>query len=607
MWYETSWERRATVPGLRNDSLHLAVSEDGISWRKPGLATLAVDGADTNLCVWEDGTPVDGARTVFFDEDDPDPSRRYKLMRYLPNYHLAYSADGVRWRPAQAAPVWTNGAGDGLEETNSFMKDPVTGRYRGYMRVWRRQQTIRKLALGESDDLCNWTGPHIIWEATPHYGLGSQIYGMDVCVEQGCYWGFPWVFYTDEPLAPELRQTMRIKLAHSRDGRDWQALAPETDMIPMGARGEGFDWGMMLSGRIHQGASENRFYYDGCNGLHDGATTLRAVGLATWEPGRLVGLQAETSGVLLTRRFRFRGDSLHINARTHAGGSVRAELVDDRGNRIAAHGADRHDAFTGDALDHRLTWAGEGDLSALLGRSVMLRLELADAEVFGFRQGGSPETFAVELTAAPVAVGRCRAAPVIDGVLDEDCWQDFTRSGVLADFVGFERIEPAAVQTRALLTCDAERLYVAVECEEPLSDELPVDRAPGGVCYNAEECLELRLTTPADVDGQYVQQFMITVTGALEHNRFSKEAGGTEGGLQSDWSASVRTVPGRWVAEIAIPFSALRTAPPQACERWACNLIRYRHLGAGETSCWVCMLGSVHSTDRMGELVFDGG
>lgn len=247
----------------------LAVSRDGVEWEKPSLGLYRHAGQDTNCCIFEDGSPVRGCRAVFDDPDDPDPSRRFKMICYLPSYYLAFSADGMTWRWAQNDPVWANGAGDGLEETSFFLREPDRERVRGYMRVWKRHQTVRTLSLGESEDLFHWSGPKIIWEAMPHYGQGAQFYGMAVVREGGLYWGLPWIYYNDEPLDPALRQSIRLKLAWSRDGIAWNALAPGMDAVAMGASGA-FDSGMILSRcPIVKLPDRLRLYYTAWNGLHD--------------------------------------------------------------------------------------------------------------------------------------------------------------------------------------------------------------------------------------------------------------------------------------------------------------------------------------------------
>ena len=605
MWYNTYGERRTDLPVARSETLHLAVSRDGVEWEKPPLGAFGpACGAPNNLCVFESGATVGDARAVIEDADEPDPTRRFKLIYYCPDYYLAYSADGIRWRPAQPEPVWANGSGDGLEETSFFLRDPLAGKYRGYMRVWRRHQTIRKTSLGESDDLLSWTGPEIIWEAQPHYGPGSQIYGMNVHVDTGMYWAFPWVFYTDEPVDEALRMTMRMKLAYSRDGVAWQALAPDRDAVPMGEAGA-FDSGMSWSACPPVLCpTEGRLYYGGANGRHDGSDTARAVGLARWRRGGLVSLQADDGGQLLTRRFVFRGEELRINARTEADGWIRAELLNDGGAVVKTHPLATSDVFTGDDVDSLLSWGGDGDLSGLFGQYLMLRLVMHKAEVYTFRAAGRSERFDSPLGPPPVRCGRCVAPPVVDGVLDDNCWQDFTHSGVAAEFVKYTEVAPAPVRTRALFTYDDDHLYIALECEEPSTDAVRASDAQGPVSYASEEVVEFRLSAPRH--GTHVHQLMVTPTGRKQHCWFSKEAGGSRCLERADWEARPHVVEGRWSVEMAVPFQSLDAPCPAAGDTWRLNIIRYRYVDGSDISCWRCMYGSPHRTDLTGALTFLG-
>jgi len=614
MWYCSYGDRQTPLPGIRGGSLHLAVSEDGIQWRKDPLNVFSING-DTrnNLCVWEDGSVVDGPRAIFDDINETDPTKRFKLIRYAPSYYLAYSADGIRWRSAQDQPVWANGCGDGLEETSFFFRDPMANRYRGYMRVWRRNQTHRLNGMGESDDLRLWTGPKICFDAQPHYGIGAQVYGMHVHVDSGLYWGLPWIFFTHEPLDEDLQQTIRLRLAWSRDGVAWNPMAPDQDILPMGRRNVDFDWGMVIPHcpTVTRG-SENFLYYCGMNGIHthEGQPKLRAVGLARWRQGGLVGMAADGLGTLLTRRFVMRGREIRINAKTlhqaypgaAGGGRIVAELISDQGNIINNHSFATSDPFTGDDTDHALTWSGQSDLRHLAGQYVMLRLRMERAELFSFRMAGTPDDFRASQGPPPVRAGRCVQPPVIDGILNDECWQDFNHTGVAGEFVEFTAVKPAPVRTRALFTHDDKNLYIAVECEEPHTDKLPADRKPGPVRYRKEECIEIRLGAPHH--GTFVHQFLITSTGAGDHNWFSKEAGGLHPNYPGEWTIKPHVVPGRWMVEVAIPFATLTSEAPVPGDLWKLNIIRYRSMDGEQCSCWSCMFGSVHRNDLAGTLAF---
>ena len=581
-------------------------SDDGETWVKRPLGVFSLPGGEPNhIAAFPGGVAAPGMGSVFLDEAETDTSKRFKLIYYRPNYHLAYSADGVNWRPAQADPVWRNGAGDGLEETFFFMRDPLAKEYRGYMRVWRRHQTIRKTSLGTSADLLNWEGPRIIWEAPPEWGFGSQVYGMNVWTDGGVYWALPWVFCGDEPLDEAMRQRMRLKAAWSRDGKVWQAVFPEQDALAPGAAGS-FDAGMILSRCPMVDRGEAWWlYYQGCSNRHDETTGGAGVGLAQMRKGGFVSLAAASEGMLVTHRFVMRGDELRINARTEPGGEIRAELLGDYGTVIKAYAIGLNDPFTGDSTDAPLRWGGSADLAPLRGQMLRLRLTLRRAELFAFRAAGRPELFDAPLEPEPVRCGRCIAPPVTDGVLDDTCWDDFNHTGTAMDFVAFDEAVPAPVKTRVRFTHDAGMLFMAAECDEPAWASVAGIQGTGPVRYARDETLEIRLSAPEH--GTYCHQLMVTLDGRVAHNCFSKEAGGGHAIEPVAWRAVVGASPGRWTVELAVPFTALEAAPPKAGDRWRLNILRHRNAAGRDVSCWSCMFGSMHRNDLAGGLLFPEG
>jgi hypothetical protein len=601
MWYNNFGPRAGGLPA--GSWLLEARSKDGIRWEKPPLGVWPnPDHPANNITVFPGGTPALGACGLFEDADDPDPARRFKMIYYKPNYYLAVSPDGRRWTPAQADPVWPNGAGDGLEETHFFLRDEAAGGYRGYMRVWRRHQTVRKVALGSSPDLANWEGPRIIWEAVPEWGMGAQIYGMLVWKEGGVYWGLPWVFYGEEPLQAERRQSIVLKAAWSRDGREWHAVFPGRDALPMGEAGS-FDAGMVIANcQIVPDGERLRLYYTGAMGRHDASHTTCSVGLAERRPGGFVSLHAGEEGSLITHRFLFCGEELRINARTRPDGGIVAELLDDYGCVMKAFSAAASDVFNGDAVDHVLSWGGKSRLDGLRGQMIRLRLTLRRAELFSFRAAGRPELFAAPPEPPPVRCGRCFSPPVIDGELSDDCWEDFARTGTADEFVKFEEALPALVKTRILATHDALNLYLAAECDEPALSAIKPGEPGSPIRYNRDETLEFRLSAPSQ--RSFFNQLMVTPDGRQAQAWFSKEEGGTRAIPDIRWIVRTSSIPGRWTAELAIPFAALNAEAPKPGETWKFNVIRYRHAGGDDVSCWSCLFGSVHRNDRAGRLVF---
>jgi hypothetical protein len=175
---------------------------------------------------------------------------------------------------------------------------------------------------------------------------------------------------------------------------------------------------------------------------------------------------------------------------------------------------------------------------------------------------------------------------------------------VATDFVRFEQQAPAPVKTRVLVTHDEHFLYLAADCEEPLTDRL--GRGPAlpdnKLCYHKEDTLEFRLNAPGQ--GEFFNQLMITPAGSRSHAYFRVEGGGSFMVAPLEWTAAVSRVQGHWYAELAVPFASLRTPPPKPGEHWRFNVIRHRHGEGKDTSCWSCMFGGIHRNDCSGALVF---
>jgi hypothetical protein len=95
-------------------------------------------------------------------------------------------------------------------------------------------------------------------------------------------------------------------------------------------------------------------------------------------------------GEMVTKPLTFSGDSLEINYRTGAAGSVRIEILGADGTPLPGFTAADCPEIIGDEIERVVAWtATEGkspaDLARLAGRPVRLRFLLADADVFAFR------------------------------------------------------------------------------------------------------------------------------------------------------------------------------------------------------------------------------
>jgi len=92
------------------------------------------------------------------------------------------------------------------------------------------------------------------------------------------------------------------------------------------------------------------------------------------ETDGFVSLQAGyAGGTMTTKPFIFTGAELSLNMATSAAGSVRIELRDVVGRPVPGRSLADVDEMVGDAIEQRVTWKGDGDVSAWrAGRSVCI-------------------------------------------------------------------------------------------------------------------------------------------------------------------------------------------------------------------------------------------
>jgi hypothetical protein len=107
MWYY-SVSLRAKPYDLKQGPMCYAESGDGLHWTKPSLGQVEINGSrENNAVLLPDETTQCGA--VILDEEDPDPSGRYKMV-YTTLTHTwvfrpATSPDGIHWSAAEGYPT----------------------------------------------------------------------------------------------------------------------------------------------------------------------------------------------------------------------------------------------------------------------------------------------------------------------------------------------------------------------------------------------------------------------------------------------------------------------------------------------------------------------
>ena len=151
MWYlgqgdqDKEWHQR----------ICFAKSKDGYHWEKPNLGLVEYAGStNNNLVDLMGGKYHVQACVVFYDPDDPDPKRKFKMAFESRKYHnklaVAYSEDGLRWEESPNNPV-----GPAFEMAGGTKFNGCY--YLAGQLGWSHFGYARKLEIRASYDFEHWT------------------------------------------------------------------------------------------------------------------------------------------------------------------------------------------------------------------------------------------------------------------------------------------------------------------------------------------------------------------------------------------------------------------------------------------------------------------
>lgn len=409
MWYRC---------GARHTLGAYAVSEDGITWHRPNLGRVEYDGSrDNNLLGWQTELYRDahqpGHNVIL--QPDAEPSHRYlSFFDYSGEkrgFYVSYSPDGVSWSsPEHAQMVYGDVA--------TLIPHPARG---GFLLFAKQARWVdgyrRSFGFSHLKDVKGYA-PKIYpftartskedalvgAEAAKSFGVlaagtldpsdGSyysnwhtQIYSVTPLAYEGLVLGFYDLWY----LTGKKEGPLELHFKASRDFENWFDVGYPQRMLPRGQMGQ-WDAGMVYGGsNILVIDDEIRLYYAGFNlghytGIPWGSRPdqVFGVGLATLRLDGFVSMSCEERGSVTTKPLAFKGTELRINARS-PDGSVHVEIQDAGGDPLPGYTIADCDPFSGDALRQPVTWRGKSDVSAFAGRTVRLRFELHNADLFAFQ------------------------------------------------------------------------------------------------------------------------------------------------------------------------------------------------------------------------------
>ncbi len=170
-----------------------------------------------------------------------------------------------------------------------------------------------------------------------------------------------------------------------------------------------------------------------------------------------------------------------------------------------------------------------------------------------------------------VAAVAAQGAVRIDGVLDEEVWQ---RARPATDFVQSEPLtgQPATEPTLVRIAYDDQYLYVGATMHDREPSQLIVNDIKKDFTEEDQDDFELLLDTFGDRRNGYV--FSTNVEGARHDRQVALEGREVNQSWDAVWDVRTRRTADGWVAEMRIPFRALRF-DRSAQRSWGINFSRH--------------------------------
>jgi hypothetical protein len=383
MWYAGGYSGRTC----------LAVSDDGVDWRRPVLDVVP----GTNIVFDQ----LRDSSTVWLDHGERNPQLRYKMMVYVQNgrrLRRYVSPDGIHWHAAGY------GGPSGDRSTfffNAFRnvwvynirEDPALQRYIGRHRRYVESREFCSLTPWTNDQAIAWVAADDLDRPRVDMRIAPELYNLDCVAYESVLLGLFTLYYGDPPGRHKPNQ---LCVGFSRDGFHWSRPS-RAPFIPVSERPGDWNWTNVQSagGCCLVMGDRLYFYVSGRAGepgsgdpgiCSTGLATLRRDGFVSLDAPvdrapRAAGLTARPRTVT-TRPVRFTGSSVFVNAEID-GGELRAEVLDRNGHVIEPFSALRCVPVRHDATRAAVTWTG-GSVAELAGEIVRFRFYLESGRLYSF-------------------------------------------------------------------------------------------------------------------------------------------------------------------------------------------------------------------------------
>lgn len=407
VWFDPADGKfKAWYMGGYNQHLCYAESKDGVAWVKPELDVVK----GTNIVLQGGATE---SNTVWLDLNEKDPKRRVKFFTHgggaIGNLVYRTSPDGIHdwsgehWRSGRCGDRTTVFFNPFRNKWVFSVRESYPPGNRGRAkRYWEADDVNAPAAAAWSaqDKVPLWvTADRGLDAPNPEIGLAPQLYHLDCVAYESVLLGmfsiFRGYFHADigegRLVYPGRPKHNDLCVGFTRDGFHWHR-PDHRPFLSLSERKGDWNWGnvqsvvggvivvgdqlyIYYSGRAGEGRGESGpLTFDAGGSM--GVAVLRRDGFASMDAGG-------TEGSLTTRKVRFAGKHLFVNADASAG-ELRVEVLDAAGKVIGPFTKENCTPFKANATLQQVTWKGAADLSAVVGKEVRFRFALTDGSLYAF-------------------------------------------------------------------------------------------------------------------------------------------------------------------------------------------------------------------------------
>ena len=372
-----------------------AESPDGITWMKPPLMLHPINGQPTNIILADVGHATHNFAPFLDTNPMASPRERYKAVGGSQQSGLQafVSDDGIHFQPLQKEPIITQGAFD--SQNNVFWSEHEQC-YVCFLRTFKNG--VRWITRTTSKDFREWTAPQdMTFGDAPNEHLYTN--------QTEPYFRAPHLYLgTAARFFPQKRTLSDAEVSELQlDGpNNYPGLKNDlSDGVLLSSRGGQFYQRTFLEALIRPGpdkrnwVARSNYPARGIVPINDHSMSLyvqRHYGQPSHYLERLVArtdgfssLHAgNISGEMQTKPFIMDGIQLEMNLATSGIGFVAIEIQDESGKPLDGFRLEDCIPISADDIAYVVRWKNQSSLSKLRGKTLRLRFQLRDADIYSF-------------------------------------------------------------------------------------------------------------------------------------------------------------------------------------------------------------------------------